>query len=160
MSETPTKPRSEAGTVSVSVRRLESYPDDWALPAYETAGAAAVDLRNAGPTFTLEPLERRLVPTGLALALPNGTEAQVRPRSGLAYRRGVTIVNTPCTIDCDYRGELKIPLINLDREPQEVLHGERVAQLLVARIARIVWNPVSELPPTERGGGGFGSTGR
>ena len=160
MSETPTKRRPEALTVPVRVRRLENYPDDWPLPAYETAGAAAVDLRNAGPTFTLESLERRLVPTGLAFALPDGTEAQIRPRSGLAYRRGVTIVNTPCTIDCDYRGEIKIPLINLDGEPQEVMHGERVAQLLVARVAKIVWEPVAELPPTERGEGGFGSTGR
>lgn len=161
MSGAPTQDRPASTlTVRVKVLRLDNYPVDWPLPSYGTAGAAAVDVRNAGETFTLEPLERRLVPTGLALALPAGTEAQIRPRSGLAYRRGVTIVNTPCTIDADYRGELKIPLINLDREPQEVRHGERVAQLLVARVARIEWRAVAELPPTERGEGGFGSTGR
>lgn len=146
--------------VRVRVRRLENYPEDWALPEYATAGSVAVDLRNAGPEFTLESLERRLVPTGLAIALPPGTEAQIRPRSGLAYKCGVTIVNTPSTIDSDYRGEIRIPLINLDRAPQRVRSGERVAQLLVARLSRIVWEPRKTLPDTDRGSGGFGSTGR
>lgn len=119
-----------------------------------------MDLRNAGPAFVLDPLERRLVPTGLAIALPEGTEAQVRPRSGLALKRGIGIVNTPCTIDSDYRGEIRIPLVNLDRSPQEIAHGERIAQMLVAAVVRIEWEPADTLPPSARGSGGFGSTGR
>jgi dUTP pyrophosphatase len=146
--------------VPVAVRRLDNYPADWPLPDYATSGAAAVDLRNAGATIELPPLGRVLIPTGLAIALPDGTEAQIRPRSGLALRQGISIINTPCTIDSDYRGEIRIPLINLDREPQTLAHGERIAQLLVARVGRILWRPVEELPPTERGSGGFGSTGR
>jgi len=144
----------------VLVRQLDNYPADWPLPAYATPGSAAVDLRNAGDGFTLPPLGRRLVPTGLAIALPPGTEAQIRPRSGLALKRGVSIINTPCTIDSDYRGEIRIPLINLDTEPQLIEHGERIAQLLVAPVVRIEWQPASSLPPSERGDGGFGSTGR
>jgi dUTP pyrophosphatase len=146
--------------VQVAVQRLDHYPDDWALPAYATAGAAAVDLRNAGPAITLEPLDRALVPTGLAIALPDGTEAQIRPRSGLALHRGITIINTPCTIDSDYRGEIRIPLLNLDRAPQSIDHGERIAQLLVATVIRIEWLPADTLPATSRGASGFGSTGR
>jgi dUTP pyrophosphatase len=146
--------------VRVLVRRLAHFPADWSLPAYATAGSAAVDLRNAGPALMLAPLERALVPTGLAIALPEGSEAQIRPRSGLALQRGVSIVNTPCTIDSDYRGEIRIPLINLDSAPQEVAHGERIAQLLVARVIRIEWEPADTLPETGRGAGGFGSTGR
>ena len=146
--------------VRVLVRRLEHYPADWELPAYATPGSAAVDLRNAGPDITLPPLGRALVPTGLAIALPPGTEAQIRPRSGLAIHRGISIINTPCTIDSDYRGEIRIPIINLDREPQCLAAGERIAQMLVARTLRIAWEPVAELPATERGTGGFGSTGR
>lgn len=142
------------------VRRLENYPADWPLPDYATEGSAAVDLRNAGDTVEIPPLGRILIPTGLAIALPEGTEAQIRPRSGLALRQGISIINTPCTIDADYRGEIRIPLINLDREPQVLAHGERIAQLLVARVARIVWEAAAELPPTGRGSGGFGSTGR
>jgi dUTP pyrophosphatase len=149
-----------AEQVPVLVRRLENYPADWTLPDYATAGSAAVDLRNAGETVEIPPLGRILVPTGLAIALPDGTEAQIRPRSGLALRQGISIINTPCTIDADYRGEIRIPLINLDQAPQTLVHGERIAQLLVARVARIVWRPADELPPTERGAGGFGSTGR
>jgi dUTP pyrophosphatase len=142
------------------VRRLDNYPAEWPLPEYATAGAAAVDLRNAGPALELPPLGRLLVPTGLAIALPDGTEAQIRPRSGLALRQGISIINTPCTIDSDYRGEIRIPLINLDRAAQTVAHGERIAQLLVARVARITWQPAATLPPSGRGAGGFGSTGR
>ena len=146
--------------VGVQVVRLPHFPADWPLPAYATPGSAAVDLRNAGATLVLPPLGRQLIPTGLAIALPEGTEAQIRPRSGLALHRGISIVNTPCTIDSDYRGEIRIPLINLDREPQEIAHGERIAQLLVARVVRIDWQPATALPPSERGAGGFGSTGR
>lgn len=147
-------------SIRILVRRLENYPAEWPLPSYATPGSAAVDLRNAGPAFVLPPLGRRLVPTGLAIALPPGTEAQIRPRSGLALRRGITIINTPCTIDSDYRGEIRIPLINFDREPQEIAHGERIAQMLIAQVIRIEWEPADELPPTGRGSGGFGSTGR
>jgi dUTP pyrophosphatase len=144
----------------VQVRRLDNFPGDWALPSYATAGSAAVDLRNAGPSITLQSMERRLVPPGLAIALPHGTEAQLRPRSGLALHRGISIINTPCTIDSDYRGEIRIPLINLDGAAQEIAHGERIAQLLVAVVTRIEWEQVAELSETERGAGGFGSTGR
>lgn len=144
----------------VRVVRLPHYPADWPLPEYATPGSAAVDLRNAGATLVLPPLGRQLIPTGLAIALPEGTEAQIRPRSGLALHRGISIVNTPSTIDADYRGEIRVPLINLDREPQEVAHGERIAQMLIARVVRIEWEPAATLPPTGRGSGGFGSTGR
>lgn len=144
----------------ILVRRLETWPADWDLPTYATPGSAAVDLRNAGPTITLQPLERALVPTGLAIALPEGMEAQVRPRSGLAVRQGIGMVNAPGTIDSDYRGEIRVPLINLDREPQTLAHGERIAQMLVARVVRVAWEPVSSLPESVRGEGGFGSTGR
>jgi dUTP pyrophosphatase len=146
--------------VRVLVRRLSHYPADWRLPAYATDGAAAVDLRNAGSTLLLPPLGRQLVPTGLAMALPPGTEAQIRPRSGLALHRGISIINTPCTIDADYRGEICIPLINLDREPQEIAHGERIAQMLVSKVVRIDWQESESLPTTGRGERGFGSTGR
>lgn len=144
----------------VLVRQLENYPAEWPLPAYATPGSAAVDLRNAGETITLPPLGRQLVPTGLAIALPEGTEAQIRPRSGLALKRGISIINTPCTIDSDYRGEIRIPLINLDTEPQVIEHGERIAQMLVAKVVRIAWEAAAALPESERGAGGFGSTGR
>jgi dUTP pyrophosphatase len=146
--------------VRVQVRRLDNYPADWDLPAYGTPGSAAVDLRNAGETVVIPPLGRVLIPTGLAIALPPGTEAQIRPRSGLALRHGISIVNTPCTIDSDYRGEIRIPIINFDPEPQTLAHGERIAQLLVARVARIIWEQTAQLPESTRGSGGFGSTGR
>jgi len=152
--------RRNMDLIRVSLQRLENYPVEWPLPAYATEGSAAVDLRNAGESFVLQPLERRLVPTGLAFALPPDMEAQIRPRSGLALHRGISIINTPCTIDSDYRGEIRIPLINFDGQPQEIAHGERVAQLLLARVVRIEWLEVSELPPSGRGTGGFGSTGR
>lgn len=146
--------------IRILVQRLDNYPADWPLPSYATDGSAAVDLRNAGPTVTIAPLGRVLVPTGLAIALPPGMEAQVRPRSGLAIRRGIGILNSPGTIDSDYRGEIGIPLINLDAEPQEIAHGERIAQLLVAFVPKIVWEPAATLPTSGRGAGGFGSTGR
>lgn len=146
--------------VEVLVQRLPHFPRDWQLPEYATSGSAAVDLRNAGPALVLPSLGRQLVATGLAIALPTGTEAQIRPRSGLALHRGISIVNSPCTIDSDYRGEIRIPLINLDAAPQEIARGERIAQLLVVRIARIAWRPADTLPETGRGAAGFGSTGR
>lgn len=146
-------------SITVLIKRLDNYPADWPLPAYATEGSAAVDLRNGGPTVTIPSLGRQLVPTGLAIALPPGYEAQIRPRSGLALRRGISIVNTPCTIDSDYRGEIRIPLVNLDAAPQEVAHGERIAQLLVAFVPRIAWEEAAELPESGRGAGGFGSTG-
>jgi dUTP pyrophosphatase len=146
--------------VRVLVQRLANYPEDWPLPAYGTPGSAAVDLRNAGPALDLAPLARQLVPTGLAIALPAGMEAQIRPRSGLALHRGISIINTPCTIDSDYRGEIRIPLINFDVQPQRIEYGERIAQLLVARVTRIEWELALTLPASERGEGGFGSTGR
>jgi dUTP pyrophosphatase len=147
-------------SVRVAIRRLPHYPPDWPLPEYATPGSAAMDLRNAGETFTLAAGERRLTPTGLALALPEGMEAQVRPRSGLAIHRGIGIINSPGTIDSDYRGEVKVPIINHDPGPQEVAHVERIAQLLVARVVRIEWEDRQELPESVRGAGGFGSTGR
>jgi len=146
--------------ITVLVKRLDNYPADWPLPAYATPGSAAVDLRNAGPAVTLPPLGRQLIATGLAIALPPGTEAQIRPRSGLALKRGISIINTPCTIDSDYRGEIRIPLVNLDGEPQEIAHGERIAQMLLGFVPRIAWSEAAELPDSERGAGGFGSTGR
>lgn len=147
-------------TATVQLRRLENYPADWQLPQYATPGSAAVDLRNAGPSVTLAPGERRLIATGLSIALPEGMEAQVRPRSGLAIRRGLGLVNSPGTIDSDYRGEVGVPLINHDQGPQEIEHGERIAQLVLARVVRIEWRETDALPPSERGAGGFGSTGR
>jgi dUTP pyrophosphatase len=107
----------------------------------------------------LAPLERALVPTGIAIALPPGHEAQIRPRSGTALRLGLTLLNTPGTIDADYRGEIRLIVINLGREPVTIRHGERLAQMVVARFARVCWDEVAELDETDRGGGGFGSTG-
>src|SRR5688572_24984106 len=146
-------------TVTVLVKRLGNYPADWELPEYGTEYSAAVDLRNAGPTVVIPPMGRQLISTGLAIALPDDMEAQVRPRSGLALKRGISIINTPCTIDADYRGELRIPLINFDAEPQEIAHGERIAQLLIAQVLRIDWQESDTLPASGRGSGGFGSTG-
>ncbi|MDO7887501.1 dUTP diphosphatase [Hymenobacter cheonanensis] len=132
------------------------------LPAYQTAHAAGLDLRAdlPGGPLTLGPLERALVPTGLSLALPVGYEAQVRPRSGLAYKHGIGIVNSPGTIDADYRGEIKVLLVNLSNEPFLVQDGERIAQLVVARHETIEWQPTETLSETARGAGGYGSTGK
>jgi dUTP pyrophosphatase len=134
-----------------------------ALPAYETAFSAGMDLRAAvedGMDLAMAPGGRALVPTGLAMALPAGYEAQVRPRSGLALKHGVTCLNTPGTIDADYRGEVKVLLINLGAEPFTIRRGERIAQLVVAPVARGVWRVVEALPASVRGAGGFGSTGK
>ncbi|HJQ66020.1 MAG TPA: dUTP diphosphatase [Gemmatimonadales bacterium] len=142
----------------VQVMRLPHH-DGLPLPARATAGAAGYDVASADADFVLQPLERRLVPTGLALAIPAGFEAQVRPRSGLAVRNGVTLPNAPATIDSDYRGELMIGLINLGTEPVTVARGMRIAQLVFQRVEEVVLQPVDALPPSARGGGGFGSTG-
>jgi dUTP pyrophosphatase len=133
------------------------------LPAYASSGAAGMDLRAAlGPEerLSLAPGERALVPTGIAIALPQGFEAQVRPRSGLALRHGLTCLNSPGTVDCDYRGEIKVILANLGREAVVIAHGERIAQLVVAPVARAAWREVEALDATARGEGGFGSSGR
>lgn len=131
------------------------------LPAYETAGSAGVDLRaNLPEQITLAPMERRLVPTGLFIELPEGYEAQVRPRSGLALRHGLSVVNTPGTIDSDYRGEIGIPMINLSQEVQTISPGDRIAQMIVAPVVQVSWKPVTQLSDSSRGAGGFGSTGR
>ena len=131
------------------------------LPAYATPLSAGMDLRaNLESSLTLGPLERALVPTGLFIALPEGFEAQVRPRSGLAAKHGITVLNTPGTIDADYRGEIKVILVNLSPTPFEIVPGERIAQLVVARHERVEWEAVEILDETDRGAGGFGSTGR
>ncbi len=131
------------------------------LPAYATELSAGMDLRaDLESPVTLGPLERALVPTGLYIALPAGYEAQVRPRSGLAAKHGVTVLNTPGTIDADYRGEIKVILVNLSGTPFEIVPGERIAQLVVARHERVEWDEVDVLDETARGAGGFGSTGR
>ncbi|HKW40447.1 MAG TPA: dUTP diphosphatase [Gemmatimonadales bacterium] len=142
----------------VQVRRLPHH-DGLPLPERHTPGSAGYDVRSAEPDFTLQPLERRLVRTGLALAIPSGYEAQVRPRSGLALKHGLTLPNAPATIDSDYRGELMIPMINLGTAPVGVTRGTRIAQLVFQRVETIELAEVAELPPSERGAGGFGSTG-
>lgn len=131
------------------------------LPSYATAHAAGMDLRaNLETAITLQPLERVLVPTGLFMELPTGYEAQIRPRSGLAFKQGLTILNTPGTIDADYRGEIKIILINLSNEPQVVAPGERIAQMVIAPYIQVNLEAVALLTETDRGAGGFGHTGK
>jgi dUTP pyrophosphatase len=148
-----------AETVDVEVVRLP-HGRDLALPDYATAAAAGADLLAAiDQDIELGPLERRIVPTGISIALPPGFEGQVRPRSGLAARNGVTVANAPGTIDADYRGEVGVILVNLGREPFRITRGMRIAQLVVARHARAQWREVEELDRTARGAGGFGSTG-
>jgi dUTP pyrophosphatase len=143
--------------VRVAIQRLplgEGLP----LPSYATAGAAGMDLASA-EDGTLAPMERRLFATGFAIALPEGYEAQVRPRSGLAWRNGITLANSPATIDSDYRGELKVALVNLGTEPFRIERGMRIAQLVVAPVAQVSFDEQAELPASQRGGAGFGSTG-
>ena len=145
----------------VPIRRLPNNLD-LPLPAYETAGAAGMDLRAAiaeEEPIVLRPGARFAVPTGLAFALPDGFEGQVRPRSGLAARHGVSQVNTPGTIDADYRGEVKVILINLGEEDFTIRRGDRIAQLVIAPVTQAEWNEVESLDETARGAGGFGSTG-
>jgi dUTP pyrophosphatase len=130
------------------------------LPEYATTGSSGMDMRaNLSEPVTLQPLERTLIPTGLFIELPQGYEAQIRPRSGLAIKQGITCLNTPGTIDADYRGEIKIILINLSQEPQTVNHGDRIAQMVIQPIQQVQLVQVQVLQSTERAAGGFGSTG-
>ena len=146
-------------TTQVAIRRLP-HAGDLALPLYATADSAGLDLQAAVETdITLAPGERRLIPTGLAIALPPGTEAQVRPRSGLALKHGVTVLNAPGTIDADYRGEIGVVLINHGDAPFVVTRGSRIAQMVVAAYLRVDWKLHETLEDSARGDGGFGSTG-
>ncbi len=132
-----------------------------ALPSYATSQSAGVDLRaNIEEPIVIKPLERVLVPTGIYMALPKGYEAQIRPRSGLAAKHGITILNTPGTIDADYRGEIKVILVNLSNEPFTIEDGERVCQMVIARHEQVTWQQVDVLEETDRGAGGFGHTGK
>ena len=150
---------SSLDPVAVSITRL-SHATDLALPAYATEQSAGMDLCAAlDAPITLQPGERGMIPTGLAIALPPGFEAQIRPRSGLAAKNGVTVLNSPGTVDADYRGEIKIILGNLGTEPFTIERGMRIAQMVVARHSTVQWNEVAELSETARGAGGFGSTG-
>ena len=131
------------------------------LPAYETAGASGMDLRaNLQEPVKLEPLQRALVPTGLLIELPFGYEAQVRPRSGLAIKHGITCLNSPGTVDSDYRGEIKVVLINLSNETFMIQHGERIAQMVIQTVTKAEWQVVKVLNESKRGEGGFGHTGK
>jgi dUTP pyrophosphatase len=132
-----------------------------ALPAYETEQSAGMDMRaNIDESISMNPLERALVPTGLFIALPPGFEAQVRPRSGLAAKQGITVLNSPGTVDADYRGEIKVILVNLSNEIVHIHDGDRIAQLVIARHEQAVWEVAEVLGETARGAGGFGSTGK
>ena len=143
-------------SLAVKVVNKSHHP----LPAYQTPAAAGLDLRAAlAEPLRLKPLERALVPTGLYLEIPEGYEAQVRPRSGLAYKHGVTVLNSPGTIDADYRGEVKVLLVNLSAEEFVIQDGERIAQLVVARHEVVQWKAVEALSDSSRGAGGFGSSG-
>jgi dUTP pyrophosphatase len=144
--------------ISVKIRRLPNG-EDLPLPAYESGGAAGMDLR-AAADLTIEPQGRGLVPTGLAISLPQGFEGQIRPRSGLAVKHGVTVLNAPGTVDCDYRGEIKVALINHGEHPFVITRGDRIAQLVVAPVTQIAWREVTLLDATPRGESGFGSSGK
>lgn len=148
-----------ASGIVVAVERLP-HARDLPLPAHATAGSAGVDLLAAvADPVVLAPAARALVPTGIAIALPDGFEAQVRPRSGLALRHGVTVLNAPGTIDADYRGEIAVILINLGDAPYTIERGARIAQLIAAPVCAVAWDEVAALPASVRGDGGFGSTG-
>lgn len=143
--------------MKVKIVNKSAYP----TPSYATEKSAGMDLKaNIYAPMTLGPLERAMVPTGLYIALPDGTEAQVRPRSGLAAKFGISVLNAPGTIDADYRGEIKVILVNLSNEPFVINPGERIAQMVVAKYEKVQWDEVEVLDETERGEGGFGSTGR
>ena len=143
--------------LKVKIVNHSPYP----CPAYATPQSAGVDLKaHLAEPVVLSPLQRALIPTGLYIALPAGFEAQVRPRSGLAAKHGITVLNTPGTIDADYRGEIRVILVNLSDEPFEIVPGERIAQMVIARHEQVEWEQVDQLDATERGTGGFGSTGR
>jgi len=152
-------PAGPPASVRLRVRRLEGS-EDLPLPRPASAGASGLDLRAAVPEeVTLAPLERARIPTGLVLEIPPGWEGQVRPRSGLALRHGLTVVNAPGTVDSDYRGEVAVLLVNLGTDPYTVRRGDRVAQLVLAPVARVEVREVAETTSTQRGRGGFGSTG-
>ncbi|WP_255743916.1 dUTP diphosphatase [Aliiroseovarius sediminis] len=151
---------------TINVMREDDADAALPLPAYETTGAAGADLRANLPVsdradgWTLAPMQRRIVPTGLRVEIPDGFEMQIRPRSGLAAKHGVTLVNTPGTIDSDYRGPLGVIMINLGTEPFNIGHGDRIAQAVIAPVVQATYTQVAALSDTARGGGGFGSTGR
>lgn len=143
--------------IEVNIVNNSSNP----LPAYATAGSAGMDLRaNITAPVTLESLERQLVPTGLFIELPKGYEAQIRPRSGMAINQGITCLNSPGTVDSDYRGEIKVILINLSNEAQQIKHGDRIAQMVICKVEQAALQLVPNLNETERGEGGFGHTGK
>ena len=143
--------------MKVNIVNKSAFP----TPAYATEKSAGMDLKaNLNEPVTLGPLQRAMIPTGLFIALPDGTEAQVRPRSGLAARYGISVLNSPGTIDADYRGEIKVILVNLSNEPFVINPGERIAQMVVAKYEKVEWEEVEVLDETERGEGGFGSTGK
>lgn len=143
--------------MKVKIVNRSAYPS----PFYATEKSAGMDLKaDIAEPLVLGPLERAMIPTGLYIALPDGTEAQVRPRSGLAAKHGISVLNAPGTIDADYRGEIKVILVNLSNEPFTVNPGERIAQMVIARYEKVEWDEVEVLDETERGEGGFGSTGR
>jgi dUTP pyrophosphatase len=147
--------------VELRVQRLRPDAAHLPLPAYQTTGAAGMDLlADLGGPLRLQPGDRHAVPTGLAVEIPPGFEGQIRPRSGLALRHGLTLLNTPGTIDADYRGELHVLVINLGREDVEIQRGERIAQLVIAPVCRATWREVETLSATGRATGGFGHTGR
>lgn len=154
-------PQAFKAQVEVAVKVLE-HGRGLPLPHYASDGAAGMDLRAATPeaeAVELAPGERRMIPTGIAIALPEGFEAQVRPRSGLAARHGITCLNSPGTVDSDYRGEINVILINHGQEPFRIARGDRIAQLVVAPVARAVWRAAEDLEETARGAAGFGSSG-
>ena len=143
----------------VQIRRVRRATDVAPLPAYMTDGSAGMDLvADLGGDLVLRPLERTLIPTGIAVALPEDFEAQIRPRSGLALKKGLTLLNSPGTVDSDYRGEIQLIAINLGQEPVIIRRGERVAQMVIQRVCKVQWEEVNELPPSRRSEGGFGHT--
>jgi dUTP pyrophosphatase len=145
--------------VRIQVKRVRADAAPLPLPRYMTAGAAGMDLyADVDSAVTLAPFQRKLIPTGIAVALPPGFEAQVRPRSGLALKSGLTLLNSPGTIDCDYRGEIQLIAINMGSEPVAIERGQRIAQLVIQRVLRAAWQEVEDLPGSERQTGGFGHT--
>ena len=141
----------------IPIINTSSHP----LPSYATIGSSGMDIRaNILQPVVLQPLERQLIPTGLFIELTEGLEAQVRPRSGLALKQGITCLNSPGTVDADYRGEIKVILINLSNEPQTINNGDRIAQMVIQKVEKIEWQLVENINETDRGSGGFGSTGK
>ena len=144
-------------SIEIKIINTSSNP----LPVYATDGSSGMDIRaNLDIPQSLKPLERALIPTGIFIEIPQGYEVQIRPRSGLAIKQGITCLNTPGTIDADYRGEIKVILINLSQEEQIIQHGDRIAQMVVQQVEQAVWKPVEQLESTERNAGGFGHTGK